>query len=163
MVNCTNSTQHMHKGMGKRTHLVQLNALARQVRQDLTNKGFQRAVVIRATLSLNMQIIAENPRWHMVDLGSMSESFLSGDHLRDEHHPRREILLQILNIYLSLQREFGTQADSVTRVKGNVARWDAEYAAHSAVEERRNMAETEAEERRYSSKAFCNLPLWWQL
>ena len=99
----------------------------------------------------------------MVDLGSMSESFLSGNHLRDEHHPRREILLQILNIYLNLQQEFGTEPHSVTRAKGDVARWDAEYTAHSDVEEKRNMAETEAEERRYFRIGLYNLPLWWHV
>ena len=31
MVNCLNGTQHIQNGMGKRTHLAQLNAAARQV------------------------------------------------------------------------------------------------------------------------------------
>lgn len=65
----------------------------------------------------------------------MSESFLANEHLRDEHHPKREMLLQVLNLYLNLHLEHGAApkpaelaaARSAEDVADAVRRWDEQY------------------------------------
>jgi len=58
----------------------------------------------------------------------MSETFLRGGHLRDEHHPGRPFMLEVMGVYLNLLREHGGRARRPrAHFKGDVRRWDAEY------------------------------------
>lgn len=127
LADCKNGTHHIQKGLGKRTHLIQLNALARQV-------------------------VSENPRWHMVDFGAMSESFLSGRHLRDFHHPNQQFMLQAMNMYLNLNAMLGSQPRPVTSSIGDVARWDAEFLTHAEEMQQSYLNEAKAEEGRLAYK-----------
>ncbi len=75
-----------------------------------------------------LQIVADNPRWHLVDFGAMSDSFLTGGHLRDEHHPNTNFMLQIMNVYLNLYHQHGSRnASSGGHSIGDVGQWDREY------------------------------------
>ena len=73
-----------------------------------------------------MQVMAANPRWHLVDYGLMSETFLGGSHIRDLHHPKPFFLLQALNIFLNLQQEHGTPPRPVMMDTKDVYEFDAE-------------------------------------
>lgn len=80
---------------------------------------------------LDVQIVADNPRWHFVDFGQMSEAFLTGTHLRDEHHPGTNFMLQVMNIYLNLYQSHGSKAvQRATHSIGDVGVWDQEYDNH---------------------------------
>lgn len=75
-----------------------------------------------------VQIVTENPRWHLVDLGPMSDSFLTGGHLRDEHHPNTNFMLQVVNVYLNLYHQHGSHnSASGGHAIGEVEQWDREY------------------------------------
>lgn len=95
-----------------------------------------------------MQIVSENPRWHLVDLGQMSDSFLTGQHLRDEHHPKPEFMLQILNLYLNLQLEHGHPPRPALGAPGSVAKWDATYVENAEAMQQAYLAGTEAAQQR---------------
>lgn len=123
LADCKAGTGHVLKGTGKRTHLIQLNALARQV-------------------------VASNPRWHLVDIGQMSDAFLAGQHLRDEHHPNREFMMQVLNMYLNLHASLGRAPHAVSHTRGSVDAWDADYSAHAEQLQARYQREMAAVQRR---------------
>lgn len=136
LADCTRGTDHVSKGTGKRTHFVQLNALARQVgllsRDSLVRKFSQTR---RRLQGVSPQVVAENPRWHLVDLGHMSESFLAARHLRDAHHPNRDFTLHVMNVYLNLHWQHGYAPRTAQRPArhaifspaDNVRRWDQQY------------------------------------
>ncbi|DBA82074.1 hypothetical protein WJX79_004048 [Trebouxia sp. C0005] len=76
LVNCT-SSKHMHRGLGHREHVQQLNAAGAQ--------------------------IAQAAGWLVVDFVQMSAQFSEAtQYLRDAHHPSPWFLRQAFQIYLNL-------------------------------------------------------------
>lgn len=78
---CHNSTENAHTPIGTLVHIIQLNAAGREV-------------------------IANRPRWHLIDYGQMSEPFMFDHaHLRDGLHPNSPFVAQGFNILLNLYRD----------------------------------------------------------
>eukprot|EP00884_Botryococcus_braunii_P011908 jgi/Botrbrau1/20718/Bobra.0058s0047.1 len=74
---CSNSSLHRAHMLGRRPHFAQINAAGRHVAQRM---GF-----------------------HVVDLELMLAGYVvPRDYLRDDHHPKPFVLLNLLNIYLNL-------------------------------------------------------------
>ena len=97
-----------------------------------------------------VQIVADNPRWHLVDLGAMSDSFLTGGHLRDWHHPNTNFMLQVVNVYLNLYHQHGSQtADSGGHAIGDVGPWDQEYESRMEEMQAEYAREAESEAARF--------------
>ena len=79
----------------------------------------------------------------------MSESFLVGKHLRDEHHPNKDFMLQAMNVYLNLYQEHGSKARQKGRhAVGDVGRWDLEYQDRMEEIQAEYAREAQAEEAR---------------
>ena len=57
-----------------------------------------------------MQIVSDNPRWHFIDIGTMSAMLQHGQGLRDHYHPSPWFALEILNIFLNLHERYGSAA-----------------------------------------------------
>lgn len=75
----------------------------------------------------------------------MSEAFLDGSHLRDEHHPHRQFLLQVFDIYLNLHATYGKDPRPRSGAVGSVSQWDAEFLANADKVQEQYLADAEAD------------------
>ncbi|EIE18040.1 hypothetical protein COCSUDRAFT_55044 [Coccomyxa subellipsoidea C-169] len=74
--------RHAQAPTGRRTHVVQLNALLRE-------------------------LVLQNPRWHLVDVELLTLHFWPVDkYLRDTHHPLPFVTMNMLNVYLNLYLDY---------------------------------------------------------
>ena len=78
----------------------------------------------------------------------MSDAFLAGQHLRDEHHPKADFMLQVMNIYLNLHAEHGHPPRPAKGLPGSVEKWDAEYLEHAESVQQAHLAEIEQAQQR---------------
>lgn len=106
-----------------------------------------------------LQLVSQNPRWHLVDIAAMSESTLAAEHLRDDLHPDTDFLKQVMNIYLNLFLE--NKIESRQKIHSGsmflmekLKAWEEDYAKHEHEIQADNLREAEAAEARCACRTI---------